>query len=850
VPRFVDNQQMVQRFIQEARATLRLTHTHIARTHTIFQDRGTYYLAMEYLAGGSLADRLGAGPLPVEEGVRIATDLCRALACAHEEGIVHCDVKPANVLFDERGRVHLADFGIAHLSAEVMTRQFLTATGTAMGTILYMAPEQLEGVRDDPRVDIYALGALLYEMVAGQPYVDFDRESTPLAQSNNIQLIRTQAPRPLRSVNPDLPGWLAQAVDRALRKAARDRFATAEELRAALQRKVQREAKWEPLPPTQLVPDRECEPALAKKRVEELPSVPLPAEDLSREQPRGAAPHWIDNIPNWGWALGGLVALALLIAGGMWVQRLLGEFPASLPRAPSTLRPSATLAEPAPTSKPTHTFEERESSPTLVATATARQAPPPEPSPLGAPADGPEGLDVELRYLSFLGGSEDDRLLAAAVDSMGNIYVTGQTSSGDFSITAGAYDEALTGDSEVFVSVLDPTLSTVRYSTFLGGSEGEYARAIAVDSAGNVYVIGTTSSGDFLTTAGAYDGALSGSEDTFVSVLDPTLSTLRYSTLLGGSGRDWSSAIALDSAGNVHVTGQTWSSDFPITAGAYDEALTGDSEVFVSVLNPTLSTLHHSTFLGGDSDDCAFAIALDSAGNVYVSGQTKSSDFPTTAGVHDGTFNGGEDAFVSVLNPTLSNLRYCTVLGGSERDGTSAITVDSAGNVWAAGFTQSANFPTTAGAYDEAHGGALDAFVSTLDPTLSTLRYCTVLGGSDYDGAGAIALDSAGNVWVAGSTQSSNFPTTAGAHDEAYNGNGDAFVSVLDPTVSSLRYSTFLGGGSQEWATCDLDGAGNVYVAGGTLSDDLHGTTGAHDKTYSGGEDIFVGLLETTRPPR
>jgi serine/threonine-protein kinase len=235
VPTFVHNPEMVKRFVQEARATLRLKHGHIARTYGIFQDQGTYYLAMEYLAGGSLADRLNQGPLAIDQAADIAADLCGALHYAHERGVVHCDIKPANVLFDEAGQAQLVDFGIAYVSTEMMTRQFHTAAGMAMGTVQYMAPEQLAGVRDDPRIDIYAMGVLLYRMVAGRPYLGFQTETTPAAQARNIALIQQQQPRPLREVRPDAPSWLAETVDKALRKRPEERFATAQAMREALQ---------------------------------------------------------------------------------------------------------------------------------------------------------------------------------------------------------------------------------------------------------------------------------------------------------------------------------------------------------------------------------------------------------------------------------------------------------------------------------------------------------------------------------------------------------------------------------------------------------------------------------------
>ena len=230
-----DNPQMVQRFLQEARATLRLTHPHIARTYSVFQEEDSYYLVMEYLPGGSMAERLRRGPMTTQGVVQVALDLCAALECAHDQGVVHCDVKPANVLFDEGGQAHLADFGIAHVSQQLTRQGIVTGTGVAMGTLRHMAPEQLDGVRNDPRVDLYALGTILYEILAGRPYLDFETEATPAAQMRNIERIQREAPQPLRTVNPGVPEWLARVVERTLHKAPDERFATARALREALE---------------------------------------------------------------------------------------------------------------------------------------------------------------------------------------------------------------------------------------------------------------------------------------------------------------------------------------------------------------------------------------------------------------------------------------------------------------------------------------------------------------------------------------------------------------------------------------------------------------------------------------
>jgi serine/threonine protein kinase len=235
IPALVADELFVERFIQEARATLRLAHPNLVRARDVFQDGGNWYTVMDYLPGGSLADRLQRGPLAVDEAVRIAIDLCLALSYAHAQGVVHCDVKPANVLFDSQGKAHLADFGVAHVSDQLLTHRVHTGTGAVLGTVRYMSPEQLEGVRDDPPLDIYSLGALLYEMLTGQPHLPFETETTPAAQMRNMQRIQGQLPRPLGTVNPAVPDWLAQVVDQALRKMPAERFPTAEALRIALQ---------------------------------------------------------------------------------------------------------------------------------------------------------------------------------------------------------------------------------------------------------------------------------------------------------------------------------------------------------------------------------------------------------------------------------------------------------------------------------------------------------------------------------------------------------------------------------------------------------------------------------------
>ncbi len=460
-------------------------------------------------------------------------------------------------------------------------------------------------------------------------------------------------------------------------------------------------------------------------------------------------------------------------------------------------------------------------------------------------------IDPDLSSLSastFLGGSNEDRGLTMALDNSGNVYVAGWTGSSDFPTTSGAYDGTYDGPSDAFVSVLSPDLSSLLSSTFLGGSMDDYITTVAIDGSGNVYVAGGTSSSDFPTTPGAYDGTLNGTGDAFISKLDGSLSTLIASTYIGGSDEDEIYALTLDNSGNVYVAGLTWSSDFPTTPGAYDDTHNGGYDAFVSKLSNDLTTLIASTYIGGSGvSEEIYALALDNSGNVYVAGHTNSPDFPTTPGAYDGSYNGGsaygEDGFVSKLDGSLSTLIASTYIGGSDEDEIYALTLDNSGNVYVAGGTMSSDFPTTPGAYDGTPNGT-DAFISKLDGSLSTLIASTYIGGSDFESIGAfgaLALDNSGNVYVAGRTSSSDFPTTPGAYDGSFNGNGDVFVSGLSGDLTSLVASTFVGGTAYEYVTSlYLTASGYLYVVGESISSDFPTTPGAYDNTYNGNGDLFV----------
>ena len=366
-----------------------------------------------------------------------------------------------------------------------------------------------------------------------------------------------------------------------------------------------------------------------------------------------------------------------------------------------------------------------------------------------------------------------------------------------------------------------------------------------MDDTGSVYVTGGTFSTDFPTTVGAAQTTYSGGEpDAFVTKLNATGSGLVYSTYLGGSDRDSGFRVAVDGGGNAYVTGITFSTDFPTTAGAAQDA--GGDDAFVTKLNATGSGLVYSTYLGGSGGEIGVGIAVDGAGSAYVTGYTLSTDFPTTAGAAQTTHAGEFDAFVTKLNATGSGLVYSTYLGGNNTDQSSGIAVDGAGSAYVTGGTLSTNFPTTAGAAQTTYAGGVDAFVTKLHPTGSGLVYSTYLGGNDGDSGARIALDGAGSAHVTGSTTSTNFPTTAGAAQTTYAGGIDAFVTKLHPTGSGLVHSTYLGGSDVDLGVgIAVDGAGSGYVTGFTVSTNFPTTAGAAQTTPAGDPDAFVAKIAT-----
>lgn len=461
-----------------------------------------------------------------------------------------------------------------------------------------------------------------------------------------------------------------------------------------------------------------------------------------------------------------------------------------------------------------------------------------------------------LVYSTLLGGAGSlDSARSIAVDAAGQAYVTGLAYPG-FPVTPGVFDPTIEGlYNDIFISKLNSSGASLVYSTFLGGSDFDAAQDLAVDSAGRAYVTGYTTSPDFPTTPGALDSELDGGADVFVARVNETGTVLQYSTLLGGSGDDLGWALALDAAGQVYVTGHTPSTDFPTTPGALHPAyLGGFTDAFVARINIDGSSLAYATYLGGSESDYGQDLALDGAGNVYVVGDTTSPDFPTTLGAVDTVYNGGGDGFLVQLAATGGTLLYGAYLGGSDFDSGRAVAVDSAGRVTIAGYTGSADFPATAGAFQPAFQGDRDVFVARLSP-VGDLLYSTFVGGDGQDYPNDIALDGAGSVYVTGQTVSASFPITPDALDPVQ-ASLEAFVFKLSPAGSGpadLVYSTFWGGSDLDTGfAIAVDGAGDAYIAGDTSSTDFTTTGGAIDTNLDGFKDAFVtklGLGQLEPPP-
>lgn len=453
-------------------------------------------------------------------------------------------------------------------------------------------------------------------------------------------------------------------------------------------------------------------------------------------------------------------------------------------------------------------------------------------------------IDPTLAFSTYLGGSGMDQGDGIAVDSAGNAYITGGTLSTDFPVTPGAFQtvKAGIGEFDAFVTKMNSSGTALIYSTYFGGGNRDFGNDITLDGAGNAYITGLTDSGDLPTTPGAFRTTPVGGDefDAFAMKLNAAGTSLVYSTYLGpviGTG------IAVDSEGNAYITGQA-AANYPTTPGAFQTVTGGSSDGFVTKLNATGTALVYSTFLGGSGFDVSTEIAIDAAGNAYVTGQAEAG-FPVTPGAFQTSFNGLSDAFVTKLNSTGTALVYSTFLGGSGSDRGSGIALNAAGNAYVTGVTDAVNFPVTPGAFQSVKAAGQDAFVTELSVAGNALAYSTYLGGNGNDFGNNIALDMAENASVVGLTGSPDFPTTADAIQSGFGGgNGDAFITRLNATGTALVFSTYFGGSDTDGAlSIWVDPAGSIYLTGQTFSADFPTTPGAFQTVFGGNSDAFVAKI-------
>lgn len=444
-------------------------------------------------------------------------------------------------------------------------------------------------------------------------------------------------------------------------------------------------------------------------------------------------------------------------------------------------------------------------------------------------------IDPVLVYSTYLGAFAGEAAYGIAVGADGSAYVTGETTSGSFP-TASAFQATIGGLSDVFVTKLNPSGNALVYSTYLGGSGEEVGAAIAVDAAGNAYVTGHTTSSNFPTQSALY-ASLGGVRDAFVLKLDATGSALLYSTYLGGTAEDRGTAIAIDASGAAYVAGVTASGNFPTASAFIGGYLGGPRDAFLAKLAPSGSALSFSTFYGGSGDDAATGVAVDAANAAYLCGYTASTNLPTQSPLF-GASAGGVDAFVAKFTPAGNALSYATYLGGSNDDRATTLAVDSTGAAYIGGWTFSTNFPRL-NAVRNTFAGLYEGFLTKINPAGNALVYSTFHGGDGEDYVAAVAVDASASAIVAGYTSSSDFPVV-NSSAAFYNGrNRGAFLTKFAPSGNAVSYSTYLGGNADDQANAvAVDAAGAVYVAGTTQAPDF--PTASFQNTLQGGFDAFI----------
>jgi Beta-propeller repeat len=505
---------------------------------------------------------------------------------------------------------------------------------------------------------------------------------------------------------------------------------------------------------------------------------------------------------------------------------------------------------------------------------------------------------IKLVYSTYMGGQHDDEANAIAVDAAGDAYIVGYSASQDYPVTGNAYQIARmdigTYTYDVVIMKFDPS-GTLLYSTFLGGSQTDEGGAVVIDAAGDAWLGGSTYSSDFPVTQGAYQGTYGGGKDAFLAEISPDGSGLLYSTYLGGAGDEYIGSMILNSDGSMWMSGGASAAGLPASSGAFQTKPNGADNYFVGKVTFSQTTgamqIPYLTFIGGsNSNEEAFwgSLALDATGNVYLAGGTQSPDYPVTSNAYqkpfplsDGCYAGTTPNSIPTLtkfSPDLTKALYSTViggqteaLGGGEPDCNQfalSIHLDAQGNIWLTGTTGMSDFPVTSNAISKQLGtngqAGVDFFLAELSADGSKELYGTFLGGSAFDYAARGVWDANNNIWISGTTASTDFPVTSNALQSANAGGYDATLTELSPDGTKILYSTYLGGNGDDGLDGDgviaIDGSGNIHLAGETASTNFPETPTAFQQVFANGDlgadsaDIFYsvlgsGIIGTVTPP-
>ncbi len=390
-------------------------------------------------------------------------------------------------------------------------------------------------------------------------------------------------------------------------------------------------------------------------------------------------------------------------------------------------------------------------------------------------------IDPTINYLSYFGGSGSELLHSLAVDSSGNIYVAGQTNSSNLPVSNGAAQTLRRGSSDAYIAKFNPNGNLV-YTTLLGGEQGDEVTAIAVDSQGSIYFGGVSLSTNF-PLANAYQSTKRSPSDASSAVfgkLNPTGAALVYSSYIGGEFGEEVNGVAIDAAGNLFLAGSTYSDQYPVTSNSFQPRNNGLENGFVTKIAPAGDRLVYSTYIGGNGNEIVQAIAVGLDGSVAVAGNTNSNDMPLGPSPIQRSITGGQDLFIHKLTPNGDGITFGTLFGGSSEERAAAISIDSSGSVYVAGWTSSLSLTTVSGQQPTA-GGATDGFYFRLNPAGNQVQMSSYFGSTGSDPISAMAVDASGKIYLAGTTTSASLPTVPGAQQRGLSGASNGYILIIEP---------------------------------------------------------------------